>query len=99
MSFGMALWVALWLHAVGIEVYLHLTPREAERLRKVSYQRQLEAGLKNPGSAGLTSDKLGDAVTWECKGGKSERRGCDEVSIDNVVEEYLGKKRHSEENA
>jgi hypothetical protein len=43
---------------------LHLTPKEAERLRKVSYQRQLEAGMKNPGSAGLTADKLGDSEAW-----------------------------------
>jgi hypothetical protein len=41
---------------------LHLTPREAERLRNVSYQRQLEAGMKNPGSAGLTG--LGDCAPW-----------------------------------
>lgn len=32
---------------------LHLTPKESERLRRVSYQRQLEAGFKNPGHAGL----------------------------------------------
>lgn len=32
---------------------LHLTPKESERLRQVSYQRQLEAGFKNPGHAGL----------------------------------------------
>lgn len=43
---------------------LHLTPREAERLRKVSYSRQLEAGMNHPGSAGLTADRLGDAEKW-----------------------------------
>jgi len=64
LSFGMALWLALNLHAIGIEVYLHLTPREAERLRKVSYARQLEAGMRNPGSAGLTADRLGDSDRW-----------------------------------
>ncbi|KAF2642175.1 hypothetical protein P280DRAFT_449706 [Massarina eburnea CBS 473.64] len=64
MSFGMALWVALAMHAVGVEVYLHLTPKEAERLRNVSYQRQLEAGMRNPGSAGLTGDRLGDSESW-----------------------------------
>jgi hypothetical protein len=62
--FGMALWVSLVLHAFGVEVYLHLTPKEAQRLRQVSYQRQLEAGLRNPGSAGLTADRLGDAEKW-----------------------------------
>ncbi|EUC40136.1 hypothetical protein COCMIDRAFT_109566 [Bipolaris oryzae ATCC 44560] len=63
-GFGMALWLALVLHAVGVEVYLHLTPREAQRLRQVSYQKQLEAGMRNPGSAGLTADRLGDAYRW-----------------------------------
>jgi hypothetical protein len=62
--FGMALWVSLALHAFGVEVYLHLTPKEAQRLRQISYQRQLEAGLRNPGSAGLTADRLGDAEKW-----------------------------------
>ncbi|KAJ4359932.1 uncharacterized protein N0V89_000491 [Didymosphaeria variabile] len=64
MCFGMALWVALAMHAIGVEVYLHLTPKEAERLRNVSYQRQLEAGMRKPGSEGLTADRLGDAETW-----------------------------------
>lgn len=53
--------VAFLLHALGIELYLHLTPAEAERLRKVSYERQVERGFKRPGSAGLTSDRFGDA--------------------------------------
>jgi len=43
---------------------LHLTPREAERLRNVSYQRQVEAGMRNPGNAGLTVQRLGDANPW-----------------------------------
>lgn len=60
-TFGGAGILAFILHAIGIELYLHLTPAEAERLRKVSYERQLERGFKHPGSAGLTSDRLGDA--------------------------------------
>ncbi|OAQ65096.1 microtubule associated protein [Pochonia chlamydosporia 170] len=64
LTFGMGLWLALVLHAIGIEVYLHLTPAEAERLRNVSYQRQLEAGFKSPGRAGLTADRLGDCARW-----------------------------------
>lgn len=67
MNFGMALWLALMLHAIGIEVYLHLTPRESQRLREVSYQRQLEAGMRSPGSAGLTVDRLGDAEKWSLR--------------------------------
>lgn len=63
-NFGMALWLAFALHAFGVELYLHLTPKEAQRLRQVSYQRQLEAGMKNAGSAGLTADRLGDADKW-----------------------------------
>lgn len=43
---------------------MHLTPKEAERLRCVSYQRQLEAGMKDPGCAGLTADRLGDSDKW-----------------------------------
>lgn len=64
MSFGMALWMALLLHAVGVEIYLRLTPRESERLRNVSYERQLEAGSKAPGSAGLVVERFGDADPW-----------------------------------
>jgi len=63
-SAGMALWLALVLHLVGVEIYLALTPKENERLRNVSYVRQMEAGYKNPGRAGLTADRLGDAEIW-----------------------------------
>ncbi|KAI0600029.1 hypothetical protein F4775DRAFT_599554 [Biscogniauxia sp. FL1348] len=63
-TFGMALWLAFIIHVAGIELYLHLTPAETERLRKVSYERQLKAGMKHPGSAGLTADRLGDAEQW-----------------------------------
>ncbi|KAJ4985743.1 hypothetical protein SVAN01_08739 [Stagonosporopsis vannaccii] len=62
LNFGMALWLAFAIHALGVEVYLQLTPKEAERLRRVSYTRQLEAGMRNPGSAGLTADRIGDAI-------------------------------------
>ncbi|KAK0106178.1 hypothetical protein ONS96_003824 [Cadophora gregata f. sp. sojae] len=64
MGFGMALWLALFLHGVGVEVYLNLTPREGERLRMVSYERQLERGVKNPGSAGFVLERFGDAREW-----------------------------------
>lgn len=67
-SFGMAMWLALIMHLVGVEIYLALTPRESNRLRQVSYERQLEQGLKNPGSAGLTSDRWGDAEPWRPDG-------------------------------
>ena len=56
--------IAFLIHAVLAEVYFHLTPGESERLRNVSYERQLERGYKKPGSGGLTSDRLGDAPRW-----------------------------------
>ncbi|KAL3424405.1 hypothetical protein PVAG01_03686 [Phlyctema vagabunda] len=64
LPFGMALWLALLMHLIGVEMYLSLTTRETERLRQVSYERQLERGFKNPGSAGLTSDRWGDVQPW-----------------------------------
>jgi hypothetical protein len=91
LTFGMALWLALFIHALGVEIYvsllasffrllarsetyeltlgafiyqLQLTPRESRRLREISYSRQLEAGFKNPGRAGLTVDKFGDSEPW-----------------------------------
>ncbi|KAI9801769.1 MAG: hypothetical protein M1825_003141 [Sarcosagium campestre] len=60
-SFGMALWLAIFLHLVLVEIYLGLTPKESNRLREVSHQRQLEQGFKSPGSAGLTSHRWGEA--------------------------------------
>jgi hypothetical protein len=63
-TFAAAGFLALVLHAVGVEIYLKLTPREAERLRMVSYQRQLDRGWKNAGSAGLVIEKFGDADPW-----------------------------------
>ncbi|KAG9093322.1 hypothetical protein FS749_014583 [Ceratobasidium sp. UAMH 11750] len=59
-SFGPSIWVAFLIHAAGIEIYIHLTPGEDARLRKISYERQLERGAKYPGSMGTTSDRLGD---------------------------------------
>ncbi|KAL2364444.1 hypothetical protein RJZ56_002592 [Blastomyces dermatitidis] len=49
LSFGLALWLALFLHIFGVEIYLQLTPRESQRLRMVSYERQKAAGYANPG--------------------------------------------------
>ena len=68
MTFGTAGWLALFIHAVGVETYLRLTPRESERLRSVSYQRQLEAGFSHPGSSGITVDRWGDADAWKPSG-------------------------------
>jgi len=54
--------MSLFLHMVGVEVYLALTPAESERLQVVSYEKQLEAGFENPGNAGLTAERWGDAT-------------------------------------
>ncbi|KLU83017.1 hypothetical protein MAPG_02084 [Magnaporthiopsis poae ATCC 64411] len=64
LNFGASVWLSLAIHMIGVEIYLRLTPAEAERLRNISYQRQAEAGMKNPGSAGLTVDSLGDSAKW-----------------------------------
>ena len=58
-------WLALLVHFVGIEIYLALTPREAARLRQVSYEKQLAAGIRRPGYAGFTVEAWGDAEKWE----------------------------------
>lgn len=63
-SFSAAGMLAIVFHAVGVEIYLKLTPREAERLRQVSYERQMERGFRNPGNAGLVIEKFGDADPW-----------------------------------
>ncbi|KAF2217045.1 hypothetical protein CERZMDRAFT_32106 [Cercospora zeae-maydis SCOH1-5] len=68
LSFGATMWLTFALHLLGVELYLRLTKAETERLRQVSYERQLERGLRHPGSAGLTSDKFGDEEEWRPRG-------------------------------
>jgi hypothetical protein len=75
LSFGTAGIIALWMHAVGIEIYLRLTPAEGERLRQVSYEKQLEKGHSKPGSSGLTADRLGDARRWMPSEDKPQKSG------------------------
>lgn len=60
-GFGAAGWLGLWIHAIIIELYLHFTPAETERLKQISYERQLAKGYKHPGGAGISSLKFGDA--------------------------------------
>jgi hypothetical protein len=62
---ALSAWLGLFIHAVGVEIYLRLTPRESQRLREVSAVRQREKGYKNPGSAGLVVERFGDAEPWE----------------------------------
>ena len=46
-------------------VQLRLTPREFNRLRQVSYERQLERGMSRPGYAGLVAERFGDAEPFQ----------------------------------
>ncbi|KAK5719824.1 hypothetical protein LTR17_015113 [Elasticomyces elasticus] len=62
--FGTAGWLALMLHTIAIELYLRLTPVESDRLRRVSYERQLERGFKRPGYSGLVAERFGDAAPY-----------------------------------
>ncbi|KAF7970158.1 hypothetical protein HWV62_24860 [Athelia sp. TMB] len=62
--FPMAMWLALFMHMVGVELYIMLPPREHERLRRVSYERQMARGYLNPGSAGLVPEMIGDMDKW-----------------------------------
>lgn len=52
---------------IGVELYLRMTPRETERLRQISYEKQVEAGYRNPGSAGLVLDRWIDGEKWTPK--------------------------------
>ena len=62
LTFGIAIWFALLIHAVALEIYLNLTPAEAEQLRMVSYGKQLEAGFKDPGRAGFAVNRFDDSA-------------------------------------
>ncbi|KAL6855487.1 hypothetical protein ACO1O0_006636 [Amphichorda felina] len=74
-AFGMSAWLAFAIHAIAVEIYLAATTREAQRLRQVSYERQLARGFKNPGSAGFFWGKFGDVEPFVPK---SDSRGAGE---------------------
>lgn len=62
--FPMCAWLALAIHAIAVETYLWLTPAEHYRLRNVSYQRQVEAGMRPKGrfmDHGINATTFGDA--------------------------------------
>ena len=84
-GFGMAAWLALFLHAAGIEIYLRLTPREAVRLRNISYQRQMELGMKSPGSAGLVLEKFADADPWVLPQAAGSRHRSNSAAQENIT--------------
>ncbi|KAK5092427.1 hypothetical protein LTR70_005538 [Exophiala xenobiotica] len=65
--FPMSGWLAIVIHALVVEIYLGLTPAESYRLRNVSYEKQLEKGLRRKGAfrdAGITGTTIGDAPEW-----------------------------------
>lgn len=73
--FGSSGWLAFWLHAIIVELYLRLTPAETDRLKQVSYERQSAKGWKNPGGAGLTSLRFGDSNPFEPESRKRVSEG------------------------
>ena len=91
-SFPIAVWLSLVLHAIGVELYLALTPKESQRLRQVSYERQLERGYKNPGSAGLVPEKLGDFDPWVPK---TDSDGSEDRSLSQSIPSINGKDKYA----
>ncbi|KAK6000558.1 hypothetical protein QM012_003804 [Aureobasidium pullulans] len=95
--FGAAGWLALLLHTIAIETYLRLTPRESNRLRQVSYERQLERGMSRPGYAGLVPGRFGDAEPFQAASRKEEtvHKVADDMSahsrsgLDCVVQAWI----------
>lgn len=77
LNFSMAGWLALFMHAVGVEIYLRLTPRESERLRAVSYQRQLEASFSHP-AAPVSPSIDGETLS---RGSRRSNRGQDQPGL------------------
>lgn len=61
-TFAMSGVAALLLHAFVVEVYLHLTQAEANRLKRVSHERQLQRGWS---TTWLTRETWGDADEFD----------------------------------
>ncbi|KAI2643136.1 hypothetical protein GGS21DRAFT_485646 [Xylaria nigripes] len=54
--FGSAVWLALILHLIGAEFYLHLTSAGHEALLKTSYVRQVQCDSRNSADNDLDAD-------------------------------------------
>ena len=67
-AFAPSLITVLFLHGVGVEAYLALTSAERDRLKQVSYEKQVARGWKRAGDAGLTPEKFGDLPQWQPAG-------------------------------
>ena len=87
LTFATAGLLALIVSAIGIEVYLRLTPRESERLRLLIYERQLERGMESPWSAGLVVERIGDADAWAPRCLSKSSVGTEEVEASSMVVE------------
>ncbi|KAK3714027.1 hypothetical protein LTR37_008056 [Vermiconidia calcicola] len=59
LTFGLAAFIALVIHVVGVEVYLHVTPGETERLRVVSRERRAKAGMEADDTERAGEDDFG----------------------------------------
>ncbi|KAK6858892.1 hypothetical protein PG995_004745 [Apiospora arundinis] len=55
-SYGVASWIGLTIHIMAVEVYLNLTSAEAQRLRKISIKRRIEAGMQTAPTNGQLND-------------------------------------------
>ncbi|KAK7993222.1 hypothetical protein PG989_006603 [Apiospora arundinis] len=55
-SYGVASWIGLAIHIMAVEVYLNLTSAEAQRLRKMSIKRRIEAGMQTAPTNGELND-------------------------------------------
>jgi hypothetical protein len=49
---------------LGVGAYLSLAPREVERSRNISFERQGEAGFENTRSAELVVEQRGNTRQW-----------------------------------
>lgn len=76
--------LALLIHAVGIEIYLQLTQAEANRLKRVSYEKQLARGWARPGDASwLTKETWGDMDEFDYGQRKAEAENA--IKADQVA--------------
>jgi hypothetical protein len=83
-AFGPSVFLAIAIHAILVEIYLHLTGAEAARLKRVSYEKQKAKGWSRPGDASwLTKEIWGDMEPFDYKQGVSDIQ----AKLDNSNEE------------
>ena len=71
-AFGPALFLAFFLHAVGVEIYLYMTPDEDACLRDISRKRQAQAAMQKANTSNPVNPVALAAqynqVTWDRAG-------------------------------